>query len=128
NYDVDIGKIYEILKIRFRDEFLPIFFESFQNHYYNVEFNTYLKRILKLSKAPHKALKISVEAVAIFMKWLEEEDLVDKIVKSYFSLNRDFNSYMKFFGFSMNKKLYEDCKKYLFTCCNKEFYLEADVK
>lgn len=128
NYDVDIGKIYEILKIRFRDEFLPIIFTSFQNYYYNVDFNIYFRNFLKLSKAPHKALKLSIEAVAIFMKWLEEEDLVDKIVKSYFSLNRDFNSYMKFFGFSMNKKLYEDCKKYLFTCCNKEFYLEADVK
>lgn len=127
SYNVDLNKIYEILKIRFRDEFLPILFRGFQNHYYNVDFNKYFRNFLKLSSAPHKTLNISVEALAILVKWLEEEDIVKKIVKSYFVLDRDFHSYMKFFGFSINRKLYEDCMRYLYTCCDKKFYLEANV-
>ena len=127
SYNVDLNKIYEILEIRFRDEFLPILFRGFQNYYYNVDFNKYFRNFLKLSSAPNKTLDISAEALAILVKWLEEEDIVQKIVKSYFVLDRDFHSYMKFFGFSINRKLYEDCMKYLYTCCDKEFYLEANV-
>ncbi len=127
SYNVDLNKLYEILKIRFRDEFLPILFNGFQNHYYNSDFNEYFRKLLKLSSSPHEALNISSEALAIFLKWLEEEDIVVKIVKSYFALDRDFYSYMKFFGFSPNRKLYEDCIKYLYTCCDKKLYLKADV-
>ena len=51
-YNIDLEKIYIILKTRFKDEFIKILFEEFKNHYYNYEFNRYFIHFLNLSKIP----------------------------------------------------------------------------
>lgn len=128
SYDVDLDKIYEILKIRFRDDFISIFYSGFQNHYYNTNFNNYFRKFLKLTNKSHAVLGISIEAINQFINWLSESNVIDKIVNSYFSSNTDFDSYMKYFGFLPSKKLYEDCIRYLYTCCSAKFYLEANIE
>src|SRR5690606_17574725 len=55
-YNTDLEKIYKVLKLRPRDEYLLIFFDNFQNYYTNREFNLYFRRFLQEFKDAYKIL------------------------------------------------------------------------
>ncbi len=65
----------------------------------------------------HEILGISSNAVPVLLKWLEEEYIVESIIEDYFKINRGLDSYLGFWGFKPNRKLYLDCWKYFLTVC-----------
>lgn len=126
-YNIDLEKIYIILKTRFKDEFIKILFEEFKNHYYNYEFNRYFIHFLNLSKKSHRLLNIKSNTLKVLKKWLKEKEIIPIIVKSCFKINKDFNTFMSIFRFEKSTQIYKDCRKYFFTVCTKEDYLTGNT-
>lgn len=126
-YNIDLEKVYIILKNRFREQFIKILFEGFKNHYYNKEFNRHLIQFLNLSENSHGILNIGKNELEIIKKWLRQDDLVATIVQSCLKIKKDFNPFMLAFKFNEDTQIYRDCRKHLYTICNKEYYLFGDI-
>lgn len=127
-YNTDLEKIYKVLKLRPRDEYLLIFFDNFQNYYTNREFNLYFRRFLQEFKDAYKILAIDEKALSDLIEWLKERHIVEQIVQSYFKLDIDFDDYMLTYRFKNKFSLYGDCKRYLYINCNADVYLRSEVE
>lgn len=126
-YNVDLEKIYIILKTRFRDEFIKILFKGFKNHYYNKEFNIYLLRLLNLSENSPEVLNMSKDTLEVIKKWLKQDNPVSAIVHSCLAIKKEFKVFMSAFRLEENTLIYKDCRKYFYRICGKEHYIHGDI-
>ncbi len=126
-YNVDLKKIYIILKTRFRGEFIGVLFERFKDNYDNKEFNEYFIELLNFCKNSHEILNMSKDTLEIIKKWLREDNLVSSIVQSCLAIKKDFNSFMLAFKFEEDTLIYKECQKYLYIICNKDYYLFGNI-
>ena len=126
-YNIELWKINEIINTRFKKNNLILFFNAFQNHYSNKEFNQYFIQYINKVENSHELLGISANAVPILLKWLEEDYILEIIIEDYFKLNRKLDSYLGFCGFKSNRGLYKDCWRYFLTVCRGKDYLNNEV-
>lgn len=124
-YSVDLSKIFRILDLRYRKNFLKIYYYGFQRHYTNFDFNNYFSKVLRREQSD-EYLGFQKGLSAVIASWLGKEDVIREIVKTYYKLNRDFESFVKIFKLNDNSKLVIDCKKHIYIYCDEERYLNTN--
>ncbi len=127
-YDAELWKVNEIINYRFQSRDLILFFNSFQNYYENKEFNKCFMEYIKKVKNANEILGISSNAVLVLIKWLGKNNIIENIIEDYFKVNRKLNSYLGYFGFMNNRRLYNDCWKHFLTVCRGQDYLETSTE
>lgn len=127
-FDVMLAKIFKIIDIRSREEFLLTFFRSFQNHYSNYEFNSYFLNYLDKYNNVYEKLMMDRGILNVWKVWLNKKELVVEIINNFFKLEKVIDSYLRAIGLISTANLYKDCIKYFLTVGRSKDYLNMATK
>lgn len=117
-------KICEIIKLRFKKEFVEILWSGFQKNYINRKFCMLFSEILSLQKELYVRFFKNIKIYMVVRAWVISEQVTNSIFRYISRQGIDLDDFFAIYQIKEDTMLAKDIRKYIYLYCSEDFYLK----